>query len=106
MDKNIIGPCPICGSDMVEGDSVDEHHLVPKSKRGKEKEPVHVVCHRKIHSSISEADLNHWWNTWERLRTHPDIAKFIPWVRKQFKRDPEYIDVHRDTKSRKRKRRI
>ena len=91
---------------MVEGVSVDEHHLVPKSKKGKEKELVHVVCHRKLHSSISEGEMDNYWNTWPRLREHEAIAKFIPWVRKKFQRDPEFIDVHRDTKERKRKRGI
>lgn len=105
MEKN-IGPCPVCGSDMIAGPSVDEHHLVPKSKKGREKEAVHVVCHRKLHSSITEGEMDSYFNTWERLRNHPEIARFIPWVRKQFSRDPEFIDVHRDTKSRKRKRGI
>ena len=104
MEKKKLGPCPICGSDMIEGQSVDEHHLVPRSKKGKDKEPVHVVCHRKLHSSIPETEMASYWNTWERLREHPEVARFIPWVRKQFKRDPEFIDVHRDTKDRKRKR--
>ena len=89
---------------MIEGPSVDRHHLVPKSRGGKETERCHVVCHRKIHSTLSEHDLGLFWNTWERLRDHPDIAKYIGWARKQFRRDPEFIDTHKDTTHRRRSR--
>ena len=99
---NIVGQCPLCGCDMVEGSSVDRHHLIPKCKDGTVAEPVHVVCHRKIHSTLSEHELDEYWNTWARLKSHPQLRKYIKWVRKQFARDPEYIDTHRDTKARKR----
>ena len=90
---------------MIAGPSVDEHHLIPKSRKGREKELVHLVCHRKLHSSITEGEMEKHYSTWPRLREHRDVARFIPWVRKQFEQNPEYIDVHRDTKARKKKRR-
>lgn len=89
---------------MVEGESVDRHHLIPKSKKGKDAELVHLVCHRKIHSVLSEKQLHTWWNTWERLQEYPAIATFIPWVRKQFERNPEFVDIHRETGEKKQKR--
>ena len=105
MNSQQPDPCPLCGAHMVDGESVDRHHLIPRSKKGVEQERCHVVCHRKIHSTLSEAELSAHWHTWERLRAHPELEKYIKWVRKQFSRDPEYIDVHRDTKDRKRRRR-
>lgn len=100
----MIELCPLCNKPMIDGPSVDRHHLIPKSKQGKISDPCHVVCHRKIHSTLPENDLASYWHTWDRLRDHPEIKKYIKWVRKQFKRDPEYIDVHRDTNYRRKKR--
>ncbi len=102
--SKILGPCPLCGRDMVEGVSVDRHHLVPRSEGGKFTKPelCHVVCHRKIHSTFSEPELNTYYHTWSRLKQHEQIRRFIKWV---AKKDVEYVDVHRDTNSRNRQRR-
>lgn len=99
-----LGDCPLCGRPMVSGPSVDGHHLVPQSKggKGKDKELCHVICHRKIHSTISEGELSNYYNTWARLKDHHHMRRFIKWVRKK---DPEYIDSHRDTRERNRRRR-
>ena len=86
---------------MVPGSSVDKHHLIPKSYKGKVSEDVHVICHRKIHSVLSEYELFHGCNTWDKLRDHPDIATFIKWL---AKKDPEYVDTHKDTRHRKARR--
>jgi hypothetical protein len=104
MSDNELGKCPLCGMEMIDGLSVDRHHLIPKCKKGVEAELCHIVCHRKIHSTIAEGDLSHYWHTWDRLKNHPEISKYVIWVRKKFKKNTEFIDVHRDTKDRKRKR--
>lgn len=104
MNGKNLGLCPLCGMKMIAGVSVDRHHLIPKSKKGTEAELCHVVCHRKIHSTLSEVELDTHWHTWNRLKDHEEIKKYIKWVRKQFRRDFEYIDVHKDTKERKRRR--
>ncbi len=72
--------CPLCGRPLLAGPSVDEHHLVPKSKGGKTKALVHRICHRKIHATLSERELACSYNNWAALRTHPDIAVFLKWV--------------------------
>jgi len=41
--------CPLCGRPLIRGDSVDEHHLIPKSQGGRDKYLIHKVCHQKIH---------------------------------------------------------
>ncbi len=89
---------------MVEGPSVDRHHLIPKAKGGRhgDQELCHVICHRKIHSALTEGELSSHYNTWERLREHPHIQSFIKWV---SKKPADYIDKHRDTLDRKKRRR-
>lgn len=74
------GPCPLCGRPLVPGASVDEHHLLPRSQGGSVKEPVHRICHRKIHATFTEKELARSFTTWQALREHPAIADFIRWV--------------------------
>jgi hypothetical protein len=82
-----LGNCEICGRPLIAGKSVNEHHLVPKTYKGTEKITIHVVCHTKIHSVFSEKELATHYNTVVRLRDHPEMEKFIAWVRKK---DPEF----------------
>jgi len=80
--------CPLCGRELVQGPTIDEHHLVPRSQGGKEKVLVHKVCHQKIHQALKPRELARTYNTWEALRGHPEIDKFIQWVKK---RPPEFL---------------
>jgi hypothetical protein len=72
--------CPLCGRPLLAGPSVDEHHLVPKSKGGKSKALIHRICHRKIHATLSERELATNYNNWAALLSHPEIAVFVSWV--------------------------
>ena len=74
------GACPLCGRELVAGESVDEHHLVPKSRGGTVKEQMHRICHRKIHATFTEKELAREFHTWQALREHPVMADFIQWV--------------------------
>lgn len=74
---------------MVPGPSVNLHHLVPRSHGGRDSEAVHRVCHNKIHAELSEKELAQSYRSWEALRGHPEIARFICWVRRKH---PEFID--------------
>jgi hypothetical protein len=84
----IPASCPLCGRPMVPGPSIDEHHLLPRSRGGKDKHVIHKVCHRKIHQTFSEKELARGYASWEALAAHPEIATFIAWVRK---RPPEFL---------------
>jgi len=102
--NNELGPCPICGRVMIDNLTSDEHHLVPKEFGGN-KHPIiliHRICHTKIHSSIPNRELWHTYNNVDSLREHPDIEKFIKWVRKK---DPEYMDKNIETNNKRNKRR-
>lgn len=101
--------CPICQREMVEGPTIDWHHLVPKThsnrnKRVHEKDNlvlIHKVCHSKIHHTFTETELLNYYNSIDRLVEHEEMQKFIKWV---SKKDPEFMDKNKDTKNRKRKR--
>jgi hypothetical protein len=95
--------CQICNREIPDDlVSSDNHHLIPKSKRGKDTIKIHKVCHRKIHSIWSENELRDYYHTPERIREYPDMAKFIKWLKK--KPDDFYIKT-KDSNIRKSKRR-
>lgn len=87
---------------MVAGPSIDEHHLVPKTFGGKDKEPLHKICHRKMHSVFTEREMANYFHTWDRLLESEEIQKFVRWVQKK---DPEYYSGSKETSIRKNKRR-
>lgn len=94
--------CPICDRDMIPGKSLDDHHLIPRTFKGKEKITLHMICHKKLHSCITEREMQHYYHTVERLLEHEEIQKFVKWVKKK---DPEYYSGNKETKGRKSKRR-
>lgn len=77
---------------MVPGPSLNEHHMVPRSHRGRDTVTMHRICHSKIHSVFSERELAAYYHTIERLLEREEIRKFVGWVRKK---DPEYFDRNR-----------
>lgn len=76
-----LGPCPLCGRPLIDGPSVDRHHLVPKAEGGRRAVVMHRICHRKIHSVLGERDLATVYHEPEALKAHPEIARFVRWVR-------------------------
>ncbi|MEM9097057.1 MAG: HNH endonuclease [Pseudomonadota bacterium] len=77
--------CPLCLRPIPAEAKQSLHHLVPKLKGGKGGPVVrlHQICHNEIHATLSEAELAREWNTVEKLRDHPRLAKFIAWVAKK-----------------------
>ncbi len=82
--------------------SYNEHHLIPATFKGKEKIVLHKICHAKLHSAITEREMEHYYNTVERLLEHEEIQKFVKWVKKQ---PDDFYSKNKETKERKRKRR-
>ena len=95
-------PCPLCRRPMIPGPSVNEHHLIPKLKGGKVADPVHRVCHNKIHATWDENQLRDEYNTWEKIRAAPEMQSFIKWV---AKKPPEFRASSRMVKGHKRRKR-
>ena len=79
MSENIF--CELCGRELEM--PFDEHHVVPKSKGGEETVPLHRICHSKIHSVFTLTELRDYYNDIDKIRTHPEIEKFIKWVSKR-----------------------
>lgn len=71
--------CPLCGR-ALGSVNIDRHHLVPRTFKGKEQFPIHKICHRKIHSELTERELLQAYHTWDALRGHEGIRSFIAWV--------------------------
>ena len=100
--KKSLGACGICGREMIDGPTVNVHHLIPRTFKGRETITLHIVCHTKIHSVFTERELLSKYHTVERLREHPEMEKFIHWV---AKKSPEFRDRNRMTKEKRGKRR-
>lgn len=85
--------CFLCGRPI--GSKVQWHHVVPKSRGGRETAPVHPICHRTIHATLGNKELERSYPSAEALRAHPEIARFIQWV---SGKEP---DFHAPTRRRK-----
>lgn len=93
--------CPLCNREL--GDvNIDEHHLIPKTFKGKETITLHKICHRKIHATFTERELAKRYSTIESIVQHPEIQKFIVWVQKK---EPWFYDCSIESVERKKKRR-
>jgi hypothetical protein len=94
-----IGPCPVCGREMIPGDSVDRHHWIPRTRGGRESEFLHVICHRMIHRVFSEKELEREFSDPATVQAHPAIADFVRWVRRK---PADYVDWPRAPRARRR----
>ncbi len=94
MENNI---CVICGRELGNENTISKHHLIPKSKGGKNTPTIliHNICHQKIHSVFSENELRDEYNTVEKLITHEEMVKFIKWV---SKKDINFYDRNKKMK--------
>ncbi len=80
---DVGGRCPICQRPLIEGPSVDRHHWVPLSHGGREAALLHRICHRMLHRLFTEAELARSYSTAEAVLAHPDMQRFVAWVRRQ-----------------------
>lgn len=89
---NDLDTCCICNREIPE--SVKTlHHLYPKEVKNrrkiKNKEernrtiPLHTVCHRKLHSVLTNRELFKSYNTEEAIANHEEMLKFKDWVSKK-----------------------
>lgn len=93
--------CPLCKRELGT-ENVDEHHLIPKTFKGRHTVKMHKICHRKIHATFTERELLNYYFTAERLLENEHIREFVKWV---SKRPAGFYDGSKETADRKRKRR-
>jgi hypothetical protein len=74
--------CPLCDR-AIPPDQRDAHHLVPKSRGGVHTAWLHRICHRQVHALFTETELARSYPHAEALRAHPDMARFLDWVRRK-----------------------
>ncbi len=72
--------CPLCEREIPTSQR-DAHHLIPKSKGGRETHFLHRICHRQIHALLTEKELALHYNNVEKLLTHPEITNFVAWIK-------------------------
>ena len=72
-----VESCALC--DRPLGRRVERHHVVPKSKGGREVVPVHPICHRKIHKVFTNTELAGFASL-EPIKDYPEMRRFIRWL--------------------------
>ena len=100
MDSN-SADCPICDRPLGTL-NVNEHHWRPKCFKNKEKSPMHMICHNKIHSIWTERELEKEFFEPERIRENDEMQRYIKWVSKF---PPAFYESSKDSRQRSRKRR-
>lgn len=78
MDKIIC--CPICNRDFEVNDT-SKHHVVPKSRGGKEIERICNICHKQLHALFTVQELEILENI-ESLKNTECMQKYLNWVKK------------------------
>lgn len=81
MDNSVNDFCALCGRELAM--PYDEHHIVPKSRGGRDTVLLHRICHSKIHNVFNNKELQHEYNTIDKLREHAEIQKFINWLKRK-----------------------
>lgn len=78
------GPCAFCDR-HVPGNLLTWHHTLPRQKGGKAEHRVPMCrpCHKQIHATFSNRQLERDFDTVEKLRAAPELADFLAWIRKQ-----------------------
>jgi len=86
--------CELCCRDV---DKTTEHHLIPKTRHKNKKNKslfdrkdvkerkanLCNPCHNKVHSILTEKELEINYNTVSAIKKHPDIIKFVKWISKK-----------------------
>ncbi len=87
-----LGPCALCGRSM----RTTFHHLIPRKMHGNkwfrkrftrermtQGADLCRPCHSAVHAFIDEKTLGREYNSVGALLGHPEVARFVAWVRTQ-----------------------
>jgi 5-methylcytosine-specific restriction enzyme A len=92
--------CPLCERPIPPEAKSSRHHLTPRLKGGTHQGTVrlHQICHSAIHARFSETELAKRLADVESLRSDPELAEFIAWVKTK---PPGFHEPTRMTKERR-----
>lgn len=74
--------CPICLHEYARGE-LTKHHVVPKSRGGRETVLVCRPCHSQIHAIFSEKELAREYGTIEDLLAAEAFRSWVTWSRRR-----------------------
>jgi len=77
--------CWLCRRPL--GRRVEWHHLVPRSRGGRETVALHPICHRTLHSTFDNKRLAVLGDDRSSLIAEPAIARFLAWIEDK---DPDF----------------
>lgn len=72
--------CPLCKRPNYHP---SDHHLVPKCRGGDDTETICRDCHRSIHATFSNKELEREYNSVEALMAHEGFARTVRFIAKQ-----------------------
>lgn len=86
------GACELCGRTVSW---LTRHHLIPRTRHANKRNKrefsrVEVKrrvawlcrpCHNHVHAVLGEKRLEREFNTLELLAAHPEVARFVAWMR-------------------------
>ena len=89
---NPSGPCELCHREM---NPLTRHHLIPRTRHANKRNKREFdradvkqriawlcqPCHDHIHALFTEKTLERKFNTLDSLAKHPDVARFVGWIR-------------------------
>ena len=70
--------CALCHRPL--GARIEWHHVIPKSRGGRDTVAVHPFCHRAIHAALTNQQLATSHEGMDAVRADPQIARFLNWV--------------------------
>jgi hypothetical protein len=74
--------CRLCKRD-VSDIYIQEHHLIPRSKGGKDVEKVCSDCHFQIHVLFNNNELRDFYYSIDKLLESEKIKHWTKWIRKK-----------------------
>src|SRR5688572_12709873 len=89
-----IKRCELCGREVSV---LTRHHLIPRTRHANKRnkrdfERTEVKkriawfcrpCHNHVHALFIEKTLERDFNTLEALASHPEVARFVIWIRQK-----------------------
>lgn len=80
MGKQDFNKCPLCSREIIHKSI---HHLIPKSRGGKEIILICSDCHNAIHATFSNKKLEQKYHTVQALTKNAQLAKLFKFISKQ-----------------------